>query len=82
MTLERGNRFVVPIKPIQTDSANTTAIILASMPNQRMKTMPAVSLMSVDKQHTVLDLQVESILAVFPKAQIVVVVYQLGDKSK
>ncbi len=73
MAIERTNRFIVPIKPVSQDSSNITVVILASTPNPRMKTMPPVSLMTVDKQHNVLDLQVESIVAAYPQAQIVLV---------
>lgn len=68
-----NNRFTVPIKSKSNDSANTTVIILASIPNDRMKTMPSVSLMMVDKQNHVIDIQVEAIRTVFPKSDIVLV---------
>ncbi len=67
------NRFTVPIKSKSIDSSHVTAIILASIPNPRMKTMPSVSLLSVDKQHNVIDIQVESIRASYPKADIILV---------
>jgi hypothetical protein len=67
-------RFTVPTRPKQNDSSNTTAIVLASIPNERMKTMPPVSLMMVDNQHNVLDLQIEAIRMVFPKCEIALVV--------
>jgi hypothetical protein len=68
------NRFTVPTKPKLGDTSNITAVILSSIANDRMKTMPPVSLMMVDRQHTVLDVQIEAIRTVFPKCEIALVV--------
>lgn len=71
---ENINRFTVPTRPKVSNSANVTAIILASIANDRMKTMLPVSLMMVDKQNTVLDSQIDSIRTVYPKCEIILVV--------
>ena len=68
------NRFTVPIKPKGSDSSNTTALILASIANERMKTMPPVSMMLVDSQHTVLDCQIEAIKTIYPNCDIILIV--------
>lgn len=67
------NRFILPIKPALTDSSNISVVILGSIPNDRMKTMPAVSLMMVNKQQSVIELQYESISAAYPKSEIILV---------
>lgn len=66
-------RFTVPIKKPK-DSSNVTCIILASMSLQGMKSMPSISLMSINKQQNILDVQIESVIATFPKAEIILVV--------
>lgn len=71
---EQISRFTVPTRPKASDSANVTAIILASIANDRMKTMSPVSLMMVDKQNTVLDCQIDAIRTVYPKCEIILVV--------
>lgn len=71
--MNQNNRFTVPIKSKTNDSSNTTVLILASIPNDRMKTMPSVSLMMVDKQNNVIDIQVEAIRTVYPKSDIILV---------
>lgn len=70
---QQPNRFQVPIKSKSFDSSTVTAIILGSIPNDRMKTMQPVSTMLVNSQQTVLDIQVEAIRTVFPKSEIVLV---------
>lgn len=77
---QKYNRFVVPIKPAYKDSSNVTAIVLGSIPNDRMKTMPAVSLMMVNKQQSVVELQFESISAAFPKSEMILVVGHDGQQ--
>jgi len=67
------NRFTVPIKKKSNDSSNVTVVLLASIPNPRMKTMPSVSLLNIDKQHNVIDIQVEAIRAAYPKSDIILV---------
>lgn len=70
----QSNRYVIPIKQSKQTHNNVTAVILASIPNHGMKTMPPVCSMTIDKQHTVLDLQIEAINIAYPNSEIILVV--------
>lgn len=69
--IHKITRHTVPLKNNKPKS--TTVILLASSPNEGMRTMPSVSLINVDGQHNVLDIQYEAINIAYPSSDIILV---------
>lgn len=65
---------IVPIISNKSDSSSITVLILGSIPCDRMRTVSSVSMLPINAQQNVLDIQLEAIKTVFPKCEIVMTV--------